>query len=174
MSTEGNIIPGMPVQTKDGRFHGTVVEIDNETVYIELSSGVEMEFPRSQIEEEKSVQEQNLVFLARVLKRAGFKWNSITNLDSMSQEEIASNPKLFESGFAFKGWEPKLRKHTIKIMIDTKKSEDFSIRDVEYNSLTPIEKFNLYFFLADVAVFSKGTLYHEAIRDCSRNPNMGI
>ena len=174
MNTEGKIVSGMPVQTKDGRFRGTVVEIDNETVYIELTSGVEMEFPRSQIEEEKTEQERNLVFLARVLKRAGFKWNSIANLEGVSQEEIASNLKLFETGFEFKGWTPKLRKHTIKIMMDTRKSEDFSIRDVEYNSLTAIEKFNLYFFLADVAVFSKGTLYHEAIRDCSRNPNMGI
>lgn len=174
MSSEVKIVSGMLVQTKDGRFRGTVVDIDNETVYIELSSGVEMEFKKSQIEEEKTQQEQNLNFLARVLKRAGFKWNSITNLDRVSQKEIDSILKLFEKGFEFKGWTPKLRKHTIKIMMDTSKSEDFSIRDVEYSSLTPVEKFNLFFFLSDVALFSKSTSYHEAIRDCSRNSNMGV
>ena len=84
---------GQKVETKNGSHRGIVLEIDGDTVYIEQSNGVEIDFPISELQEyvsesEKKRIESAIQTLERV-KNSDFRWKSMDFSSPMVLEKLS-------------------------------------------------------------------------------------
>lgn len=181
---------GQKVETKNGSHRGIVLEIDGDTVYIEQSNGVEIDFSISELQEYVSASEKKRIESAiqalKNVKNSDFRWKSINLSSQVALEKLSIIEK--EHDFS-EVWEQvnkliadkSVKFEFIDLINNSQEEKNIVFADFEKcENLSIGYRINLYLFAVDLAKYEQAEanrrklVTYAMLGNMFRNMNKGI
>lgn len=143
---------GQMVETLNGLHRGSVLEVDGDTVYIEQSNGVEIDFPASELQEYVNpIEKKKLsIFLEQLslVKKEGFSWEGLNTREEFAKTALSEQVGILDDLKHLSN--PAYYVPLVRMMNECQSSQEkMTFEEVSIQEATCVQKVNTLLFLGD-------------------------